>query len=160
MNAGLPHHEPSLAPSLATSQGIFHTHLPCLPDVLRMYEYLLSKSKIPTHSTHSIFAILRDNGPFEMMTTMPRRQTMSCVRWGLHSVGWNYDYACMGLDRKDIPQGSALGGLGLLSILCCLSACVLLRIASSHVDFSAGPRLVTTFHCIVLVESFFFLYRV
>jgi hypothetical protein len=36
VNAGLPHHEPSLAPSLATSQGIFHTHLPCQPDVLRM----------------------------------------------------------------------------------------------------------------------------
>jgi hypothetical protein len=149
-----------LRPAWLQAKASFtHTYL-VNPTFSVCNEYLLSESKIPTHSTHSIFAILRDNGPFEMMTTMPRRQTMSCVRWGLHSVGWNYDYACMGLDRKDIPQGSALGGLGLLSILCCLSACVLLRIASSHVDFSAGPRLVTTFHCIVLVESFFFLYRV
>jgi hypothetical protein len=83
---------------------------------------------------------------------------------GLHSVEWNYDYACMGLDRKDIPQGSALGGLGLLSILVddffafSFVYCYPLQVRTS--DFSARPRLVTTSHCIVLVESFFFLYRV
>ena len=91
VDAGLPYHESSLAPSLATNQGIFHTHththLPCQPDVLRMYEHLPSESKIPTHSTHSIFATLRDNGPFEMMMTMPRRQTMSCVQWGC--IAWD-----------------------------------------------------------------------
>jgi hypothetical protein len=60
---------------------------------------------------------------------------------GLHSVERNYDYACMGLDQKDIPQGSALGVLGITvaSILVddfLPSACVLLRIVSSHLGFS------------------------
>jgi hypothetical protein len=90
-----------------------HAHTPAQPDVLCMYEYLRSESKIPNHSTYSIFATLKDNGPFEMMTTMPSRQTTSCVRWGC--IAWDgiYDYACMGLDQKVIPQGSALGVLGI-----------------------------------------------
>ena len=80
---------------------------------------------------------------------------------GLHSVGWNYDYACMGLDLKDIPprdqHWEVWDYCQFLLMIFLPSARVLLRIASSHVGFSAGPRLVTTFHCIVLVESFFFL---
>ena len=35
---------------------------------------------------------------------------------GLHSVERNYDYACMGLDQKDIPQGSALGVFGGITV--------------------------------------------
>ena len=63
---------------------------------------------------------------------------------GLHGVEWNYDYACMGLDLKDITQGSALGVLGLLSLQILVddflpSACVLLRIVSLYLNFSAGP---------------------
>lgn len=103
-----------------TSSIHSYTHLPCQPDVLCMYEHLPPESKIPTHSTHSIFATLRDNGPFEMMTTMPRRQNDVMCTMGLHSVEWNYDYACMGLDLKDIPPGISIGSFGttVASILC------------------------------------------
>lgn len=141
-DAGLPHHESSLAPSLAASPDIFHTRThPAQPDVFCMYEYLRPESKIPNHSTYFIFATLKVNGPFEMTTTMPSRQNDVMCTMGLHSVERNYDYACMGLDQKDIPQGSALGVLGITvaSILVddfLPSACVLLRIVSSHLGFS------------------------
>jgi hypothetical protein len=51
---------------------------------------------------------------------MPRRQNDVMCTTGLHSVEWNYDYACMGLDLKDIPPGVSIGSFGttVASILC------------------------------------------
>jgi hypothetical protein len=122
-----------------------HTHTYLVNPTFSAYTSTLPpEGKIPTHSTHSIFATLKDNGPFEMMTTMPSRQTMSCVRWGLHSVEWNYDDACMGLDLTGYTPRDQHWEIGLTvaSILVddfLPSACVLLRLASLHVGLSAGP---------------------
>jgi hypothetical protein len=45
---------------------------------------------------------------------------MSCVRWGCIAWSGIYDYACMGLDQKDIPPGIGIGeffGITVASIL-------------------------------------------
>jgi hypothetical protein len=111
VDARLPITSHLLRPAWLQATETFHRHtdtytrIPTLstPTFFYLYEYLPLEANIPHHSTQSILATLMDNGPFEMTTMMPSRQTMSCVRWGCIAWEWDYDYACMGLDLKDIP---------------------------------------------------------
>jgi hypothetical protein len=93
------------------------------PRNLHLYESIRLETRIKIARLDSLILFGHLDGPrsfflvslfyLEMPTTVPGRQTMSCVRLGC--IAWNgdYDYAGMELEHlEDIPGGSGIGSLG------------------------------------------------